>query len=258
MQKSRVSYKERVLFEVSKYLDAIEKGSPFSRFHLTGLGPVKEIEEYFSKYYSCGFGLSFSSATNALTAVALFLDLQEGDEVIIAPHNWGSSIAGLVEFTKAKLVIAEADDNGNIDTRSLKELTTHRTKAIWACDFEGHPHNTVGIRRFCNEHQLVYVADAAQSFGQHIAGLPASALADAIVLSFGSGKPIDAGEGGMLVTKDKEMFEYCLRFQHPYRSMIELGIETENELYPINGRISPISAIIINEHIKQNPCTHHP
>jgi dTDP-4-amino-4,6-dideoxygalactose transaminase len=250
MPKFNTHTKKKILEEFEVYLDAVSEGLPYSRFHQTGLGPVAEIEKYFAEYFECPYALSFSSATNALTSVALSLNLKKDDEVIVAPYNWGSSIGGLMEFTDCKIIVADTDSNECICPKSVEELITNKTNAVWACDFEGQLHDTKAIRRICDDHDLFYVADASQSFGQRFDDIPASGLADAIALSFGSGKPIDAGEGGMLITRKSHLFQDALSFLHPYRSILEQGIEFANEFYPINGRISPFSAIMVNMQMK--------
>jgi dTDP-4-amino-4,6-dideoxygalactose transaminase len=199
------------------------------------------------------FSLAFSSATNALSAIAMGLELRPEEEVIVAPYNWGSSIGWLVDMTPATVKIAEASANLNLSPDSVKELITPHTRAVWACDYEGIPHDMHAIRTICDDHGLFYVADAARSFGSFVNEKPASSLADALVLSFGSGKPIDAGEGGMLISRHSKTYEKALRFQHPYRSIIEIGSTAENEFFPINGRMSPLAAIVIENLIQDWP-----
>lgn len=245
MQTSDYLHIEKSLEEIRKYLEAIETDEPYSRFHLTGSGPVRELEEKFRKYYQCAYALSFSSATNALTSIAISLDLND-DEIIAAPYSWGSSVAGLIELTSAEISWANPDEYLNISPQSVKELITNRTKAVWACDYDGIPHDMYSLRKVCDENNLIYISDAAQSFGKQIRGLPASSLSDVWVVSFGAGKFLDSGEGAIVLTNSKTWYSQLLRFQHPYRMMKDISLESDDEFYPINGRISPMSAIVIN------------
>ena len=104
------------------------------------------------------------------------------------------------------------------------------------------------MRRFADEHGLFYIADAAQSLGASRDGRPASVGADAIVVSFTSGKALDVGEGGAVVTDNPNLYQKLIwHSQHPLRHKRELGLHLTNQ-FGINGRISPAAAELASRH----------
>jgi dTDP-4-amino-4,6-dideoxygalactose transaminase len=104
----------------------------------------------------------------------------------------------------------------------------------------------VELRKLADEFGLWYIADCAQSFGARREGLPSSRLADALVISFTTGKTIFAGEGGAILTNNQKIYELLLWFtQHPYRQKRELGLSLSNE-FSCNARIHPLSAVWAN------------
>lgn len=238
---------KNIINKVNNYIKNCSLDNPEAYFNLTGLGTVQELEEKFKNHYNINHALSFSSATNALTAISLILDFKQNDEVIIPAYIYGSSIGGLLINKGLKLIVVDVDKNFNIDPDSAIKAINSKTRAIWACDFCGHPHEMYRIREICNKYGLKYISDAAQSFGASYKGFPASKLADIFVVSLTSGKTLNAGEGGMILTNDQLYYQKLLGFTHPYRMKIELGLNYDCEVTPINGRISPYSAIVANE-----------
>jgi dTDP-4-amino-4,6-dideoxygalactose transaminase len=94
-----------------------------------------------------------------------------------------------------------------------------------------------------DEHGIWYVADAAQSLGAERNGMPASALADAWVVSFTTGKTLFAGEGGAVLTNNTELYQKLIwHTQHPSRQVKTLGSSLSNE-FSFNARIHPLAAV---------------
>lgn len=237
---------ERTITEFRRYISSLLENRSYKRFHHTGLGPIREIEKKFAEYYGVKYALSFSSATNALSAIAFSDRFMPGDSIIIAPNFWGSAVAGLRKRNDITLTTGEPDMNGNIDIESVEPLLDPSVKAVWVTDYRGIPHDMKILRKMCDTHNILYISDASASVGVMTPDGPASSLADILVISFGADKFIPAGEGGMVLTNHKTWYEDLMKFQHPERQVIELGIGKESDEYFINGRIHPISAIIVN------------
>jgi perosamine synthetase len=113
----------------------------------------------------------------------------------------------------------------------------------------GNPCDMKGLREIADEFGIWYIADAAQSLGAYRDRLPASAFADAIVVSFTVGKSLCAGEGGAIITDNAELYQKLVWFtQHPYRQYRDLGLENQ---FGLNGRIYPLAAVIANASFEQ-------
>jgi dTDP-4-amino-4,6-dideoxygalactose transaminase len=136
-----------------------------------------------------------------------------------------------------------------LDPVAVRAAITPEVKAILAVDLFGNPCDMQGLRDIADEFELWYIADAAQSFGAYRDRLPASSLADAIVVSFTIGKSLCAGEGGAVITDNAELYEKLVWFtQHPYRQYRDLGLENQ---FGLNGRIHPLAAAIANANFEQ-------
>lgn len=213
------------------------------REQLAGGGAIAVFEERLREFAGASHCLAVDNATNGLRALALALDLR-GGQIIAPPQSWGGTFAPF-EDCGCKLVLADSDSRGNVCPSSVARLITPTTRAVLAVDFQGHPHQMFALRRVCDEHRLIYLADAASSFGRTLRGHPASSLADAWVYSFGPGKPLDLGEGGAILTRDSALHERLVALtQHPARYRRDYSLTEATDRQVLNCRIHPLAALI--------------
>ena len=209
--------------------------------HLCGGGAVHELESQISGWFHLPHTLAVSSATAGLLGVALALDLA-GCEFVTTPYTWGGSLASWL-LLGCRPVFADVDPlTLTLDPESVRARITARTRAILAVDINGNPCDTAALRALADEHGLWYVADAAQSLGATRGGRPASCDADAVVLSFGTGKALDVAEGGAVVTPHEWLHQRLVwHTQHPQRQARDIGLGLINEC-AFNARIHPVAA----------------
>lgn len=211
--------------------------------HLAGLGAVAELEARLRRHYGLKHALAVSSATSGLHAVALALGL-DSMEFITTPYTYGASLAG---WLLQRNVPAFADIDARtltLEPAAVARAIGPQTRAILAVDIFGVPCDDGRLRAMADERGIWYVADASQSLGATRDGRPASALAHVLVTSFSHGKPLDAGEGGAILTGSDDVYEKLLWFsQHPHRQLRELGLSTWNE-FALNGRMHPAAAAV--------------
>jgi dTDP-4-amino-4,6-dideoxygalactose transaminase len=229
-------------------LDYIRRavGSPQVReAHLIGVGAVAELEERLRRLYRAEHALCVSNATIGLWAIAIALEL-ENAEFVTTPYTYGATLSGWMRMG-AEPVFADIDPlTLTLDPTAARRCITPRTKALLAADIYGNPSHMAALREVADECGLWYVADAAQSVGAKRNGLPASSLADAWVISFTSGKTVYAGEGGAILTNNRDLHERLIWYtQHPYRQRRELGLRMSNE-FSMNARIHPLAAVWAN------------
>jgi len=89
-----------------------------------------------------------------------------------------------------------------------------KTKAILPVDFAGHPAELDDIRGIAKEKGLIVIEDAAHALGAKYKGHPVGSLSDMTIFSFHPVKHITTGEGGMILTDNKEFYEKLKIFRH--------------------------------------------
>jgi perosamine synthetase len=227
---------------VTQYLQQAQSTETLQQISLLGTGAVASLEEKLEHHYGVKYALCVSNATVGLWAIAQALELS-GTEFVTTPYTYGASIAGFLQLD-CHPIFADIDPHTlTLDPDAIRQVITPRTKAILAVDIFGIPCDSIALRALADEYGIWYIADAAQSLGAYRSGLPASSLADALVVSFTFGKSVFAGEGGAILTDNIEIYQKLIWWtQHPMRQKRELSLNLDNE-FAINCRIHPLSAV---------------
>ena len=182
----------------------------------------------------------------SLWAIWQALDIRNSD-VVAPPYGWGGALAGALHHNNTVTFADIEADTLTLSPESARNNVTTRSQAILSIDADGVPADAAKLRALADDKGIWHIADAADSFGAEREGLPASGAADAIVLSFGPGKPLDAGEGGAVLTDDDDFYQRLVWLtQHPERHRVDLGLGVGNE-FGLNLRIHPASAALAVE-----------
>ncbi|MFW6359010.1 MAG: DegT/DnrJ/EryC1/StrS family aminotransferase [Chroococcales cyanobacterium] len=236
---------DRALTAICNYWECASEDQIFAESHLAGTGAVAELEIKLKKHYGKQYALCVSNATMGLLAIALALDLK-GVEFITTPFTYGASLSGFLLQENRPIFANLTPQTLTLDPDSVRSQITPNTRAILAVDILGNPCDMGALRQIADDYGLWYIADAAQSLGAYTQGMPASAFADALVVSFTVGKSVFAGEGGAILTDNEQLYQKLVWLtQHPYRQKRDVGLFLTNE-FALNGRIHPLAAVIAN------------
>lgn len=177
-------------------------------------GPkVKEFEEALAQRAGARYAVVLNSGTAALHAAYFAAGVGQGDEVITSPITFAAT-ANAALFLGAKPVFVDVRrDTVNMDPEELERHITPRTKVLAPVDFAGHPADLDAVMNIARRHNLVVVEDAAHSLGATYHGRAIGSLADLTIFSFHPVKHITTGEGGAVVTDNKDYYEKLLAFR---------------------------------------------
>lgn len=175
-------------------------------------GPkTKQFEQDFATYLGDGVqALAVNSATSGLHLALEAVGVKSGDEVIVPSYTF-TATAEVVRYLGAHPVFVDSDPGTlNIDPEAIKAVITSKTKAIIPVHFAGLACDMDSILSIAKEYNLKVVEDAAHAFPSLYKGKLIGTLdTDATVFSFYANKTMTTGEGGMLVSKNKEIIERC-------------------------------------------------
>ncbi len=171
-------------------------------------GPyVKEFEDNFCAAFDVRHALATTSCTTALHMGLLAAGVGSGDEVIVPSFSWIST-ANAVEYCGAKPVFIDVSPTTyNIDPTQIDRHLTERTKAIIPVHLFGYCADMDAIRHALPDDVFI-LEDAACAVGATYKGVYAGSLGDAACFSFHPRKLITTGEGGMVTTNDRPLFEH--------------------------------------------------
>jgi dTDP-4-amino-4,6-dideoxygalactose transaminase len=168
-------------------------------------GPkVSEFEDLISNYVDTKYGIATSSCTSALHVALLTMGIKPGDEVI-TPSFTFIATANSVLHAGAKPVFVDIDEKTyNIDSEKIEEKITEKTKLIMPVHQVGLPADMDIINKIAKKNNLNVLEDAACAIGSKYKGRLIGSI-NTSCFSFHPRKSITTGEGGMIVTNDKQI-----------------------------------------------------
>jgi len=177
-------------------------------------GPrVQKFEEMLTAYHGGRRALCLSSATAGLHVALLALKLEEGDEVITTPLTFAATLNCIV-LAGGKPVLVDIDPATlNMDASRLEAAITPRTRVIMPVHFAGLPVDLDPVYALAKKHGLRVVEDCAHAIGAEYKGKRIGSFGDIQVMSFHPNKNMTTGEGGAVITDDKEIISAVERLR---------------------------------------------
>ncbi|MCA9400429.1 MAG: DegT/DnrJ/EryC1/StrS family aminotransferase [Candidatus Omnitrophica bacterium] len=202
----------------------------------------KEFEKQFAEYCQADYGVGVNSGTDALYLALSALDVTVGDEVIIPAFTFiATSLC--ISYTGAKPVLVDIEpDTYNIDPNKLEAAITKNTKAIIPVHLYGQPANMDEINAIAKKHHIKVIEDAAQSHGAEYKNKRVGSLGDIACFSFYPTKGLGGfGDGGMVVTNDKNIYEkVCMLRDYGRQGRYE------HKIKGYNSRLDTVQAVVLS------------
>lgn len=166
------------------------------------------FEKEFAGFAGCEYAVALANGTVALDLAFISLGIGAGDEVIVTSRTFMASVSSIVN-AGACPVFADVDsESQNITAESITACLTPRTKAIVCVHLAGWPCDMDSIMLLAQAHGLYVIEDCAQAHGAQYKGRPVGSLGHVAAWSFCQDKIMSTGgEGGMLTTNDKTIWE---------------------------------------------------
>jgi perosamine synthetase len=171
-------------------------------------GPnVEKFEELIASYVGTEYAVTFNSGTSALHAALLAHEIKQGDEVIVPSFTFIAT-ANAPLFVGAKPVFADIEEETfGFDPEDVKEKITKKTKAIIPIHYGGCSCKIRELKEIAEAYNLILIEDAAESLGARIGDEKVGTFGDSAMFSFCAPKVITTGEGGVMVTNSKDVYE---------------------------------------------------
>lgn len=168
----------------------------------------------FSAYCTKPYCLPVSHGTAAIHLALLAAGVKAGDEVIVPDSTWVAS-ASPVLYMGATPVLVDVDPKTwCICPDAFERAITAKTKAVVCVDLFGSMADFDRILPIAEKHNIVVIEDAAEGIGSRYNGKPAGSCGHIGVYSFNATKLIMGGQGGMLVTDNKDWYDEAKRLSH--------------------------------------------
>jgi perosamine synthetase len=180
---------------------------------------TKEFEQTFADYVGSKYALAATSGTAALYLALKALGIKQGDEVVV-PDLTFVATPNAVEACGATPVLVDIEkDTLCLDLDETKKKIRARTKAILPVHFNGRCPNIKRLLEIGEEKGVPIVEDACHTLGSKDKGKHLGTFGTIGVFSFSTPKVITTGQGGMVVTDDKELHERIMMLKDFGRDM---------------------------------------
>jgi len=169
--------------------------------------PVKKFEENLAKFCECKYSIGVSSGSSALFLALKAYGIKEGDEVITVPNSFIATAEAIVQCGAKPVFVDVEEKTMLMDPKKLEEKITNKTKAIIPVHLYGQICDMDPIIEIAKIHNLIILEDAAQAIDAEYKGkkLP---IHETAILSFFPAKNLGCyGDGGAVITKNKEIAE---------------------------------------------------
>ena len=177
-----------------------------------GASMMQRFEGAFAKKFGRKHGVAFVNGTATMHAALEAWGIGAGDEVIVPDITWVAT-AGAVLYTGATPVFADIEPGSwCLDPASFESLINEKTKAVMPVHLYGHPSKMDDIMAIAEKHGLHVIEDAAPAIGATVAGKRTGSFGAFAAFSFQGAKLLVAGEGGMLLTDDTNLYEEALSY----------------------------------------------
>ncbi|MDM8538561.1 DegT/DnrJ/EryC1/StrS aminotransferase family protein, partial [Desulfobacterales bacterium HSG17] len=169
---------------------------------------VNSFEREFAQSVGLDYSIALANGSLALDLSLRAFAIGHGDEVIVTSRSFIAS-ASCVVLRGATPVFVDVDPvSQNITIESISKAVTSKTKAVIAVNLAGWPCALDKIKSFCEQNDMVLIEDCAQSHGAQYKERKVGSFGDCSIFSFCQDKIISTGgEGGMLLTNDKKIWE---------------------------------------------------
>ena len=170
---------------------------------------VKKFENNFSKYNSRKYGVAVSSGTAALEVALKSLNLKKNSEVIIPAFSIISTALCVIKCGLKPVLVDCNLYTWNVDPETVLKKISKKTSAIILTHIYGLPVNLAKILNIAKKKKIKIIEDAAEVIGLKYKKKICGSFGDLSTFSFYANKHITTGEGGMIVTNDKNLYLKC-------------------------------------------------
>ena len=233
-------------------LDVLRAGS------MSGLDVTRPFEQEYAAWQGVKHALAYPNGTMALLAAMHAVGVGRGDEIIVPSITYWASAMPAYSLG-ATVVFADIDpETLCIDPGDIERHISDRTKAIVPVHYCGYPCDMDAIVAIARKHNLKIVEDISHAHGTLYKGRMVGTFGDVTGLSMMSGKSFPVGEGGLLVTDDREILERAVAFGNYARhdellTIAELKANAGIPTGGVKGRLNQICSAMGRVQLKHYP-----
>jgi len=229
--------------ELEQVLEVMESGYLFRYGDLEDTNfkrKVYTLEREFADYCDVPYALATSSGTSALLISLLAMGIKPGDEVIVPAYTFVATYTSVI-FAGGVPVLAEIDESLTLDPQDIEHRITERTKAIIPVHMLGNPCDMDAIMSIADKHGLMVLEDACQAGGASYKSRKVGTIGKMGAFSLNVFKTFTAGDGGIVVTDDEELYKRAFGFHDQGHTANRAGVQVgDRNILGLNFRVNEL------------------
>jgi len=205
---------------------------------------AKELEQKFAKYMGVKYAHLVSSGTAAIHSALAACGITKGDQVITTAYTFVAPIEAIAALGAIPVPV-DIDSTYHLDPDEIEKNITEKTKAIVSIPMWAAPQMDK-ITKIAKDNNLILIEDAAQALGAQYKGKKLGTIGDIGSFSFDAGKTLHTGEGGIIITNNKDLYDKAAEFSdhgHMHLSNLPRGLDPRR-MKGLNLRMSELTAAI--------------
>jgi dTDP-4-amino-4,6-dideoxygalactose transaminase len=233
--------------EIAEATKVLRSGALTSAANLGGKN-VQEFERLVCRFIKSRYAVAVNSGTAALQAALYAADVKHGDEVLLPSFTFVATANAVVSVGAKPVFVDILKDNYTMDPADLKRKITQRSRAVIPVHLYGNVARIDEISEVAKRQGLNIIEDAAQSMGSIYKKRQTGTFSELGCFSLYAAKVMTSGEGGVVVTSDKNLRDKLLMIRN--HGMIH-GYDTR--ILGLNLRLPEINAAIAKVQMKKLP-----
>ena len=216
---------------------------------------VQKFVDRFATYTDATYVLCTNNGTAALDSALFAVGVRPGDEVIVPSYTFWASVTPILS-QHAVPIFCEVDPNTFcISPQDVENRITEKTKAIMVVHVWGNPCDMDGIMQVAKRHGIKVIEDCSHAHGATYRGRKVGTIGDVGCFSLQGSKTLPAGEGGILITNDRECYERAVALGH-YELIPNLPQDSPYRQYALTGmghkyRVHPFAIALADSQLDE-------
>ncbi|GLU53389.1 DegT/DnrJ/EryC1/StrS family aminotransferase [Dyadobacter frigoris] len=175
---------------------------------------VTQFEKEWANAVGAKRSLAVVNGTNALVVATNQLGIHGGDEVLVPPYTFISTVSSILSNGAMPVFVDIDPETFQMDPAKIEAKITNRTKAIMVVHILGLPSDLVSIMEIAKKHNLIVIEDACQAHLAEVNNQKVGTFGHAGCFSFQNSKNLPIGEGGAIVSNDEKFMDRCYSYHN--------------------------------------------
>ena len=173
-------------------------------------GPeVIKFEKKFSKYINKNYSIAVANGTAALEIALKAINIKKGDEIIIPNFTIISNALAVIKLGATPVLIDCGINDWNINLNDLEKKITNKTRAVIITHIYSFSNPMQKIKKILSKKKIIIIEDSAEVLGLNYNKKKCGSFGDISTFSFYANKQVTTGEGGMISTNKKKIYQKC-------------------------------------------------